>query len=375
MEKVQDLLVADSDALRRRFGKPGFQDYVLQLGGNDPFEVEACLQRLAVFGYEFPEVNLNCGCPSIESGGATTFGASLMKQPQLTKELLASIKCSVGQNTKVSMKSRIGVYETAEEMESFNQNLNYQVLQNYISHAAQAGIDHVVLHARPVVLSGLSPTKNRQIPMLQYELVRQVAHDFRNLKVTLNGGIASLHQLSNLAEEAKSSNDVTICSFMAGRWMLRRPLDLAFASQALLGPRTGPKDEVSRKCVMAVECYVEYVKQTLHLHRHKASATSTVADLCLPMFLIAQQLREDHEQLLVDQEDYQIDAFLLSKQSIEELYSILREAMVSIQELLSKKKRIGISGSQIEWKKLTDSFKDLVGVKVANKWKRNRAEL
>ena len=52
---------------------------VLQLGGGDAKEL-ARATRLAVMRYPFDEVNLNCGCPSIETGGAA-YGASLMRRP------------------------------------------------------------------------------------------------------------------------------------------------------------------------------------------------------------------------------------------------------------------------------------------------------
>jgi tRNA-dihydrouridine synthase A len=40
--------------------------------------------------YNFDEINLNVGCPSIETGGAN-YGASLMLEPTLTKHLMESI--------------------------------------------------------------------------------------------------------------------------------------------------------------------------------------------------------------------------------------------------------------------------------------------
>ena len=40
-------------------------------------------------------VNLNCGCPSIESGGASYYGASLMKDAELTGKLVHAMKESI----------------------------------------------------------------------------------------------------------------------------------------------------------------------------------------------------------------------------------------------------------------------------------------
>ena len=41
---------------------------VLQLGGSDPAELARATKLGLDYGFE--EINLNCGCPSIESGGS-----------------------------------------------------------------------------------------------------------------------------------------------------------------------------------------------------------------------------------------------------------------------------------------------------------------
>ena len=144
MEKVQDLLDADPAALERRFGSPGgIRNVVLQLGGNDPNKVGECIQRLHDSGYVFPELNLNCGCPSIESGGAANFGASLMRQPELTKDLITAMKESTPDDTTISLKCRVAVYDTPDDMTSDNDGAysekQYENLVNYIDHARQGG--------------------------------------------------------------------------------------------------------------------------------------------------------------------------------------------------------------------------------------------
>jgi hypothetical protein len=156
MEKVKDinnifLLTGNSAAaaLEKRFGSPYNQQQqrlTLQLGGNDPNTLEQCIKSLSQAGYSsgighaFDEINLNCGCPSIEAGGATDYGASLMKQPELTRVLIQAIHNAAaatassqptttttndnGDNvsprsptTTVSLKCRTAVYETVHDME------------------------------------------------------------------------------------------------------------------------------------------------------------------------------------------------------------------------------------------------------------------
>ena len=76
----------------------------LQLGGSDPKK----LAEVAGIGeaYGFDEINLNVGCPSdrVQSG---TFGACLMREPELVGECVKAMKdaCEI----PVTVKCRIGV--------------------------------------------------------------------------------------------------------------------------------------------------------------------------------------------------------------------------------------------------------------------------
>ena len=387
MEKVPDLLAADSSGLERRFGPPGERkEIVLQLGGNTPKSIQTCLTRLADKGYDyFDEINLNCGCPSIESGGGATFGASLMKDPDLTRQLLESISNhKQNQETKVSLKCRIGVVNDADEMTSMKigDDDAYQRLYNYVSEAKQGGISHLALHARPAVLSGLSPVKNRQIPQLNYDIVQQVANDFPSLQVTLNGGINSISQLAALSQhqheiDINLPSKKPISSFMAGRWMLRRPLDLA----KLHCDRAHSAKEGSlaaEKAIHGVEAYASFVKMSVVDNY----SSRTLDELCLPLFLITEQLREDydgHDQEILKGpiDDFTTDNIWLCDEDIERIYTNVAETVLWLQDLRGggKKKKKKIPLDVVDLKKLSASFKGLVGTKVANKWKRNRCEL
>ena len=67
---------------------------------------------------------------------------------------------------------------------------------------------------------------------------------------------------------------------------------------------------------------------------------------------------------------------ILTYGDIESLYDVLQDGVAQIEEVSNsgtkKKKK---QGDSINFKRLSSSFKSLVGTKVANKWKRNRAEL
>jgi tRNA-dihydrouridine synthase A len=77
---------------------------VLQLGGSDPDK----LAEAAVLGqqYGYDEINLNVGCPSpkVQKG---SFGACLMKEPEIVKECMKAMAKAV--TVKCTVKCRLGV--------------------------------------------------------------------------------------------------------------------------------------------------------------------------------------------------------------------------------------------------------------------------
>jgi tRNA-dihydrouridine synthase A len=387
MEKVRDLKEAMfkhslGDGLWKRFGAPTDQwennPITLQLGGDDPHRMRECVKRLCQSGYIFPQFNLNCGCPSIEAGGAD-FGASLMKQPDLTRQLIQAIGdgCSGyklnGNDCTVSLKSRIAVFETPEEMElaysaTSNKNIvqefQFQNLCSYISQAEKGGLSHLVLHARPAVLSGLSPTKNRLVPPLDYEIVERVAAEFPQLQVTLNGGIDSLDCLAQLRSYQRCCGTTKSCiqSHMAGRWMLQRPLDLAFVQKDFFAKMKNdhtPTDII----LSALEKYLQYAEE------HAGEKGISVADLCIPLYLVIEQLREDYmdeDEMMMTQDD-------LDKEG--KLYDKLVQILTVLSDLVPGGRRNKPLRETINWKRLSSSMKDLVPSKICSKCRRNRCEL
>ena len=102
----------------------------------------------------------------------------------------------------------------------------YEPLAEFVHAVSRSGaVQHVAVHARAAVLSGLSPAHNRRVPPLRPELVARLARDFPQLRVTLNGGLEGLPALR--AAAATPALDGLMC----GRWALRRPLDLPLVQQ------------------------------------------------------------------------------------------------------------------------------------------------
>lgn len=402
MEKLDDIYPKTEsadyllDALEKRLGTPGAGDtndrLVLQLGTNDPDRLQSCVEHaFPRYDSSIQEINLNCGCPAIESGGATTYGASLMKNARLTGELvraarrgLGGLKGRTGELPSVSVKCRIAVFETDQDRRPLTER-DYEFIREYISTIHENGADHVILHARPAILTGLSPVKNRIVPELDYGFVERIASEFEGkLDITLNGGITTLNQLHSFFEKSKGDTKHVLSSYMAGRWCLRRPLDLIDIEALLKNNESSDSSVTSstnKSSFSLIQTAIEqYVDDAIAIGSSSSTKhRPTIADLCLPLFLIVEQLRDDYNYEIDDDiTDWmgKIQPPLLSCKEMEELYNILEEEVAQIENLFgSGNKKKKKSNGSVNFKHLSSSFKPLVGTKVANKWKRNRTEL
>ena len=70
---------------------------MMQLGGDDPELLAEAVCLVIPFAYD--EINLNCGCPSVETGGAN-YGASLMVDPRRTATLVEALLEAAGDVSK-----------------------------------------------------------------------------------------------------------------------------------------------------------------------------------------------------------------------------------------------------------------------------------
>ena len=157
----------------------------LQLGGSEPEALAEAAKVGEDWGYD--EINLNVGCPSdrVQSG---RFGACLMREPELVAEGVAAMIAAV--RVPVTVKCRIGVDEQ-EPQES---------LFAMADACLGAGVRVLIVHARKAWLEGLSPKENRDVPPLDYPLVRRLKAERPALTVVLNGGLADLETAAREAE-------------------------------------------------------------------------------------------------------------------------------------------------------------------------------
>jgi tRNA-dihydrouridine synthase A len=156
---------------------PDEHPLAIQLGGSEPGSMAAAARLADRVGFE--EINLNVGCPSprVKRG---SFGACLMREPELVAELVEAIRGQVC--VPVSVKCRLGVDDHDSQ----------PLLEAFVDRVAEAGCTRFYVHARKALLNGLSPAQNRQIPPLQYDRVYRLKARRPDLSIVLNGGIDDL---------------------------------------------------------------------------------------------------------------------------------------------------------------------------------------
>ena len=196
----------------------------LQLGGSDPQQLAEAARIGAAFGYD--EINLNVGCPSdrVQSG---RFGACLMREPALVADCMAAIKGAV--SVPATVKCRIGVDDQDPQVSLFET----------VDACAAVGIEVFIIHARMAWLQGLSPKENRDVPPLDYALVRRLKRERPQLSVSINGGIASLDAAEAHLDD---SDGVRLDGVMLGRAAYHEPALLGQADRRLFGADTPDVD-------------------------------------------------------------------------------------------------------------------------------------
>lgn len=198
----------------------------LQLGGSDPKELAEATRLGAPAGYD--EINLNVGCPSdrVQSG---TFGAVLMRQPQLVADCVKAMQDA--SDIEITVKCRIGVDEQEPKV----------ILPDFLEMVSAAGVSRITIHARKAWLQGLSPKENRDIPPLDYDLVIAMKKRFPDLHLSINGGIASLDQALDLLATG-------LDGVMIGRTAYHAPADILLGADVRifgLGHQTTRTDVVA----------------------------------------------------------------------------------------------------------------------------------
>ncbi len=223
------------------------QPLALQIGGSDPAKLAQAARIGEQFGYS--EINLNVGCPSdrVQSG---TFGACLMKTPDLVADGIAAMKRAV--KIPVTVKCRIGVDDQDPE----------EALDTLAAGVFDAGADALWVHARKAWLEGLSPKENRDIPPLDYDRVYRLKQRYPDKFIGINGGIVSLDEaLAHLGH---------VDGVMLGRAAYHTPGILAGVDARIHGEAAQEIDAGALIETMAAYCqrHIENGGKPGHVTRH-----------------------------------------------------------------------------------------------------------
>ncbi|WP_417425080.1 tRNA dihydrouridine(20/20a) synthase DusA [Hoeflea sp.] len=191
----------------------------LQLGGSEPAKLAEAVRIASDFGYD--EINLNVGCPSdrVQSG---TFGACLMREPELVARSVAAMKAV--SDVPVTVKCRIGVDDQDPEI----------ALPALAESVIDAGVDALWVHARKAWLQGLSPKQNRDVPPLDYDRVYLLKQQYPHVFIGINGGITNLNQAIEHLEH--------VDGVMLGRAAYHNAQLLGEVDQRIYGAPAAPVD-------------------------------------------------------------------------------------------------------------------------------------
>lgn len=222
----------------------------LQLGGSDPAELAQAARLGADAGYD--EINLNVGCPSdrVQSG---RFGACLMREPALVGDCVRAMREALAEphpHVPVTVKCRIGVDDQDD----------YVDLQHFTETMLDAGVQILAVHARKAWLQGLSPKENRQIPPLDYARVYRLKREFPQLRIIINGGIATLDAVHAHLRE--------VDGVMLGRAAYQNPFLLAQVESALYDAPLPSRETVMVHLQPYVEAELARGTALKHITRH-----------------------------------------------------------------------------------------------------------
>ncbi|HFD12202.1 MAG TPA: tRNA dihydrouridine(20/20a) synthase DusA [Crenotrichaceae bacterium] len=214
---------------------PSEHPLVFQLGGSDPNVLSKCAIIVEQAGYD--EINLNIGCPSdrVQKG---RFGACLMKEPELVGDCVAAMQSHV--RIPVTIKARLGVDEVDR----------YDDVAGFINTVSVAGCGVFYMHARKAWLKGLSPKQNRNVPPLNYAMVKQLLADFPGNEFIINGGIKSIDEIQCHLSQ--------VHGVMLGRHLYENPFMLQEAEHLLF-----PDTALQKTRSDVLNQYFQYVDQQL----------------------------------------------------------------------------------------------------------------
>ena len=348
MIKTGDLLSAADSKKQAQLLSRGEErgKCVLQLGGDDAEQLRLCSKLAASFHYD--ELNLNLGCPSIETNAR--FGANLMRDPRHVAYLLDSM-ADCGGGLPVSVKCRIGTHDTYKDVGEDR----YETLHNFVHQVTLSGaVKRVTVHARSAVLQGLDPSQNRNVPPLRYDFVEAVARDFPGVHVVVNGGIKTINS-------TMLSQSSLLSGVMVGRALLRRPLDLLLADPV----NANNRDAFAASAERAVSAYSRYASSEL------SRGTHNIQEVLLPLVLVFRSLAEEEEE----KSPPRLLKFVMQSAIPVLMQATASAAVLASLEAASRELDHDDDGDRVDGaaSKMSKAIKTLLGNKVLSKLQQNVA--
>ncbi|KAL3919820.1 MAG: hypothetical protein SGILL_003561, partial [Bacillariaceae sp.] len=139
-------------------------------------------------------------------------------------KLPITVKCRIGTDTHDPF--------TKQGYAAIDADVEYRRLCEFIEQVASNGIvTDFSVHARIAVLQkSFSPSDNRKIPPLKYNVVHRLVEDYPEFTFNLNGGVDSLSQAMEQFEQCPKLNGI-----MTGRAWAADPWSFAMTDQLLYG--------------------------------------------------------------------------------------------------------------------------------------------
>lgn len=273
---------------------------VLQLGGSDPDQLYLAAQTVYEFNQmqqkqiqqndneqtpiycDYSAINLNCGCPSPKVAGKGCFGAALMQEPDLVRQLTTSMSDGAEGTMPITVKCRIGTDEgytfNQKEYLSRSEEDEYQNLKRFVEVVASDGVvTDFQIHARIAVLGkNYSPADNRKVPPLRYNQVRRLADEYPELNISLNGGVDTLTAVKRELDECGSLEGV-----MVGRGYAANPWSFAMADEILYGDNDSSSNKPKNR-LEVLEAYgkhADYEEETYDPTRIRRFMTKAISHL------------------------------------------------------------------------------------------------
>lgn len=217
----------------------------LQIAGCDKKEIAEAVKIAEDWDYD--EINLNVGCPSDRVSG-NQMGATLMAYPEFVAEVVQAMKSET--KKPITVKHRIGIDGSNVLPSSLSKVVfdKYEDLEYFVKVLSQAGIKHLIIHARIAILEGLSPKDNREVPPLRYDEVYKIKKTFPDLFIEINGGIRTIESIKEHLHY--------VDGVMLGRVAYENPFLLTEVDQFFEG---GKVNNISRREV--IEGLIAYVEQ------------------------------------------------------------------------------------------------------------------